>query len=44
MQYYIKLSETRNGSFNPNAVEFPQKVRNFLQVLIPHCFFSYIEL
>jgi hypothetical protein len=33
-----------NSSRNPNAVEFPQKVSNFLQVLIPHCFFSYIEL
>lgn len=32
------------GNRNPNSVEFPQKVNHFLQVLVPHCFFSYLEL
>jgi len=28
---------------NPNALEFPQKVYRFLNMLIPHCFFKFIE-
>lgn len=45
MQFFMQQqSQATNSSRNPSAVEFPQKVSNFLQVLIPHCFFSYIEL
>jgi hypothetical protein len=45
MQFYMQQqSLAANTGRNPNAVEFPQKINNFLQALIPHCFFSYIEL
>jgi hypothetical protein len=46
MQYYMQQQQASalNNNRNPNAVEFPQKVYNFLHVLIPHCFFSYLEL